>query len=75
MGIIHLHDTLFLEVKDIYQKPTLFKFTNQTDTSFICENPRNEFPKKITYFKEKQQLKAMVSSGDFKINFVFDRLY
>jgi len=74
LSIIHLHDALFLEVKDIHQKPTLFKFTNQTDTSFVCENSRNEFPKKITYFKEKQQLKAIVSSGDFKISFVFSRL-
>jgi len=54
--------------------PPFFKFTSQTDTSFVCENPKNEFPKKITYYKENKLLKAQVSSEDFKINFVFQKL-
>lgn len=73
LSILKINDTLYLEVKDIGEKPTLFKFTNQTDTSFVCENPKNEFPKKIKYYIENKQLKAVVSADDFRIDFVFDR--
>lgn len=73
LSIVKINDTLHLEVKGVNEKPTLFKFTNQTDTSFVCENPKNEFPKKITYFKEGNQLKAIVAAEDFRIDFVFDK--
>ena len=45
LSIITIKDTLYLEVKNINEQPTFFKFTSQTDTSFVCENPENEFPK------------------------------
>lgn len=72
LSIIKINDTLHLEVKGVNEEPTLFKFTHQTDTSFVAENPKNEFPKKITYIKDGQQLKAIVASDDFRIDFVFD---
>lgn len=74
LSIITINDTLHLEVKGINEKPSLFKFTSQTDSSFVCENPENEFPKKIKYFLENMQLKAIVSADDFRIDFVFDRV-
>ncbi|MGK0412441.1 MAG: hypothetical protein ACJA1B_000637 [Polaribacter sp.] len=74
LAIITIKDTLYLEVKGINEQPTLFKFTEQTDTSFVCENPQNEFPKKIKYYLQNKQLKAIVSSDDFRIDFVFDRM-
>lgn len=74
LSIITINDTLHLEVKGVNETPTLFKFTNQTNTSFICENPKNEFPKKINYFIDNKQLKAIVSSDDFRIDFVFDKV-
>lgn len=73
MSIVSINDTLFLKAEGVNETPTLFKFTQQTDTSFICENPKNEFPKKILYYKDNNQLKAEVSSEDFKIDFVFER--
>lgn len=75
LSIVKIDDTLHLEVKGVNEKATLFKFTNQTDTSFVCENPKNEFPKKITYFKDGKQLKAMVEADDFRIDFIFDRVH
>ncbi len=75
LSIVKINDTLHLEVKGVNEKPTLFKFTNQTDTSFVCENPKNEFPKKITYIKDGKQLKAIVANDDFRIDFVFDKLH
>jgi hypothetical protein len=74
LSILKINDTLYLEVKDIGEKPTLFKFTNQTDTSFVCGNPKNEFPKKISYYLENKQLKATVSADDFRIDFVFEKV-
>ena len=53
--------------------PTFFKFTQQTGTSFVCENPKNEFPKKIKYYLQNAQLKAIISTDDFRIHFVFEK--
>ncbi|PQJ77551.1 hypothetical protein BTO16_17200 [Polaribacter glomeratus] len=74
LSIIYIKDTLYLKVEDVNKTPTLFKFTQQTDTSFVCENPKNEFPKKIKYFLENNQLKAIVYTDDFRINFVFEKI-
>lgn len=74
MNIVRIKDTLFLKVEGVNENPTLFKFTKQTDTSFVCENLKNKFPKKIYYYLEKKQLKAEVSNDDFKIDFVFEKV-
>lgn len=73
LSIVSIKDTLFYKVVGVNPKPTLFKFTSQTETSFVCENLQNEFPKKITYRLENDTLKARVSNPDFKIDFVFVR--
>lgn len=73
LSIVEINDTLHLKVIGVNEKPTLFKFTNQTDSSFVCENPKNEFPKKITYFKDGKQLKAIVAADDFRIDFIFEK--
>ena len=74
MSIVTLSDTLFLKIESVNETPTLFKFTSKTDTSFVCENTQNEFPKKIIYFKDKNKLKAVVSNNEFSINFVFEKV-
>ena len=71
LSFVTLKDTLFLKVEGVNETPTLFRITNQTDTSFVAENKNNEFPKKILYYKDGQFLKAEVSSEDFKIEFIF----
>lgn len=74
LNIISLNDTLFLKVEGVNEVPTFFKFTSQTDTSFVCENLKNEFPKRIKYYLENDFLKAEVSNPDYKIDFVFKKL-
>ncbi|MBU3010627.1 hypothetical protein KO506_04390 [Polaribacter vadi] len=74
LSIITIKDTLYLEVKGVNEKPTLFKFIEQTDTSFVSENPKNEFPNRIKYILDNKQLKASVSSDDFRIDFIFDKV-
>ena len=73
LSIIKINDTLHLQVVGVNENPTLFKFTKQTDTSFVCENPQNEFPKKITYLVDNNQLKAIVQNDDFRIDFIFEK--
>lgn len=74
LSIAFINDTLTLKVEGINNTPTLFKVTSQTDSSFIAENPTHDFPTKIKYWLENQQLKARVSNKDFGIDFVFERL-
>lgn len=74
MRIVSINDTLHLKVSGVNKTPTYFKFTQQTDTSFVCENPKNEFPKKIKYYLENKQLKAIISSDDFRIDFIFEKV-
>ncbi len=74
ISIVKISDTLFLKVEGVNAQPTFFKFTQQTDTSFVCENPANEFPKKIKYWKVNDTLKAKVwNEGGYKIGFSFIR--
>lgn len=54
--------------------PTTFKVTKIESTSFTCENPDNEFPNKIRYFKEGDHLKAIISSEEMEIPFQFERI-
>lgn len=46
--------------------PTIFKVTKIESASFTCENPDNEFPKKIRYTKVEKGINA-VTSGDGKV--------
>lgn len=73
LSIISINDTLTLKVEGVNPTPTLFKITNQTDSSFVAENPTHDFPTKIEYWLENQQLKAKVSNKEFGIDFVFKR--
>ena len=65
MSFITVKDTLFLKVESVNDTDTLFKLTQQTDSSFVCENSKNEFPKTIQYYLENEQLKAIVSANNF----------
>ena len=74
LSIISMNETLTLKVEGVNEIPIFFKFTNQTDTSFVAENPTHNFPTKITYWLEKNQLKAHVSNKEFGIGFIFEKL-
>jgi hypothetical protein len=74
LEIVTKNDTLFLKVTGVNERPTFFKFTSQTKTSFTAENPENEFPKLIKYYLEHSILKAKVASDDFSIGFEFEKI-
>lgn len=71
LEILNRHGRLYLEVEGANERTTLFKFTSKTDSSFICKNKDNEFPKKIYYLLQNDTLKAAVSNEDITIDFVF----
>ena len=73
LSIVSINKELMLKVEGVNPTPTLFKFTNQTDTSFVAENPTHDFPTKIEYWLESKQLKARVSNKEFGIDFVFKK--
>jgi hypothetical protein len=81
-------DTLFTEKLDLIIKeghiyyvadvkgnpaPVLFKLTEITNDSFICENLLNDFPKKIAYRLQDKKLKATISGGGKSIDYDFVR--
>lgn len=74
LSIETINDTLYLKVTGVNKHPTLFKFTQQTDSSFVCENQLNDFPKKIRYWINNTNLYALVSNDNFKIDFTFKKL-
>lgn len=53
---------------------TTFKMTQQDPKSFSFENKEIDFPKLISYTMEGKKLKAIISGGDLKIHFEFERI-
>lgn len=50
-----------------------FEFTSITDKGFVCENPKHDFPKKITYELNGTNLKATISGDGKSIDYLFVR--
>ena len=55
------------------QKPVYFKLTEVTATSFVCENPEHDFPKRISYQLDGKKLKAQISGNGKVIDYFFER--
>ena len=83
-------DTLFVEKlrilireNDVYyvadvpenQKLVYFKLTEISDKGFVCENPDHDFPKKITYQQEGNQLKATISGDGKSVDYLFEKKF
>lgn len=62
--IVKLHDA---------KTSTIFKVTKIEMNSFTCENPDNEFPKKIRYTKVEKGINSVISGGGKVILFQFAR--
>ncbi len=55
------------------KESTYFLITEATANSFTCENPKHDFPKKITYQLEGNKLKATISGDGKAMDFLFER--
>ncbi|MBX2894391.1 MAG: hypothetical protein KF763_03050 [Cyclobacteriaceae bacterium] len=62
-------------VADVPQnrESTYFLITEVTPTSFTCENPQHEFPKKISYQLDGIKLKATISGNGKSMDYLFER--
>lgn len=56
------------------KEPVYFKLTEISETSFTCENPDHDFPKKIVYQKDDKKLKATISGNGKSIDYFFEKL-
>jgi hypothetical protein len=63
-------------VADVPENKTevLFKFTELTESGFVCENPAHDFPKKISYQKDGNKMKAVISGDGKSIEYHFVKL-
>ena len=73
LRLLNKDEEWHLEVTGVNENPTLFLLINNTDTSFICENKLNEFPKQIEYSRQGGKLFAKISGGDTEISFSFQK--
>lgn len=55
------------------QQPVYFKFTEITESGFVCENPDHDFPKKIIYQLEGKKLKAQISGNGKADDYWFEK--
>ena len=63
----------YLEVTGVNENPTIFKFLDQSDSSFVSENKENEFPNKIDYSRKNNKLTAIISDDSISISFIFNK--
>lgn len=74
LNIVQIKDKQYFKVTGVNQQPTLFVITELTESSIVCKNDKNEFPKEISYWLEEDKLKAKVANEDFAIDFVFEKI-
>lgn len=51
-----------------------FSMTDIKEGNFVCTNDSIEFPKRIEYTKNGEKINALVSGGELKIPFEFERI-
>ncbi|MFK8103993.1 MAG: DUF6265 family protein [Saprospiraceae bacterium] len=62
-----------LTVSGVNEAPTVFVFTDHRPLRFVCENPDNEFPQRISYSRHADKLSAIITGGRMKITFLFEK--
>nr|WP_068886760.1 DUF6265 family protein [Pedobacter panaciterrae] len=53
------------------KQPTYFKLTELNKDGFTCENPEHDFPKKISYKKTGNNVKATISGNGQSVDYNF----
>ena len=70
-----IRDNKIYYVADVPEnkEPVLFEMTLQSGTNVTFENPKHDFPKKITYELSGNKLKATISADGKSIDYLFER--
>ncbi len=64
-------------VADVSQnvEPTWFKFTETSESGFVCENPDHDFPKRIEYIMgDGDNMQAIISGDGQSVTFSFRKV-
>jgi hypothetical protein len=56
------------------EQPVIFDLVSIDSLSFICENPTNDFPNKIKYWGNEDNINATISGQEMEILFEFNRI-
>lgn len=72
---LELRDGQIYYVADVPENngEVLFPVTELTAKGFVCENPKHDFPKKISYEVNGKNLKATISGDGKAIDYLFTR--
>lgn len=71
--LIKIKEQWVFKVIGVNETPTIFKFISNTTSSFTFENPENEFPKRIKYSFDGENLKAIISDDNNEVPFLFKK--
>lgn len=71
--IVKGNDIFYTVVLSDEKKLVYFKLTSISDDAFICENPTHDFPKKISYSRKGDTIKAVISGGGKNVDYLFVR--
>ncbi len=72
LEIVEKNGELFY-VADVSHNSDLvfFRFTQLSDTLFVCENPYHDFPKNIAYRRDGENLYAQIWDAKNRVDFSF----
>ena len=71
--IVKGNDIFYVVTVTDETKPVYFKLTAINDNGFTCENPKHDFPKKITYSRSGNRAKAVISGDGKSVDYFFTR--
>jgi len=71
--IVKGNDIFYVVTVSGETKPVYFRLTAITDNGFTCENPKQDFPKKITYSRSGNRAKAVISGDGKSVDYIFVR--
>jgi hypothetical protein len=66
-------DIFYMVIVTGEKKPVYFKLTALSNDGFTCENPEHDFPKKITYRRSGNNVKAVISGNGQSVDYIFVR--
>lgn len=71
--IVKGNDIFYVVTVSGEKMPVYFKLTAIDANGFSCENPEHDFPKKITYSRSGNQVKAVISGDGKSVDYIFVR--
>lgn len=71
MQLQWIDSAFYLVVEGVNEKPTHFYINEKSDGYLSCINEKNDFPKKISYRLQQEELVAIISDDNNEVIFTF----